>query len=99
MEDTIKKIEKKVRILFICRIIMWLICAGGCFYWIVWSFKIYQMEEYQPFDVHTYATAFRPYFNLGITISLVSITISLILRLISDRFKRELKNILYEVRK
>ena len=95
MNETIKEYEKKIRILFIFRIIMWIICAGGCVYWIYWSFKLYEMEE---FDAHIYATLFRPHFNIGISISIISITISLVLRLISDRHKRALKSILCEVR-
>ena len=95
MDETIKSYEKRIHTIFICRIIMWAICAGGFVYWIVWSFKLYDMEE---FDEHVYATLFRPHFNLGITISIVSITISLILRLYSDKNKRALKNYLCEVR-
>jgi len=95
MNETIKDYEKKIRILFIFRIIMWIICAGGCVYWIYWSFKLYEMED---FDAHIYATLFRPHFNIGISISIISITISLVLRLISDRHKRALKSILCEVR-
>ncbi|MBR4345158.1 MAG: hypothetical protein IKP88_21040 [Lachnospiraceae bacterium] len=96
MEETIKGFEKKIRRLFLCRIAMWIICASGCVYWIYWSFKLYEIEE--DFDAHTYATMFRPHFNLGITISIVSIIISLVLRLISDRYKKELKSILHGVR-
>ncbi|MCR5205400.1 MAG: hypothetical protein K6E47_10105 [Lachnospiraceae bacterium] len=94
-ENKIKQFEKKIRILFIIRIVMWIICAAGCVYWIYWSFKLYEIEE---FEVHTYATHFRPYFNLGITISLVSITISLILRLISDSYKRAMKEEMYRIK-
>ena len=95
MEEIIKSYEKKIRILFICRIVMWVICAAGCAYWIYWSFKLYMIME---FEVHAYATAFRPHFNLGITISLVSITISLLLRLKSDSYKKAMRKEMYKIK-
>ena len=97
MEQTIKDVEKKIKRLFIARIVMWVICAAGCVYWIIWSCKLYDQEPGE-LDIHVYATNFRPHFNLGITISIVSNTISLILRLISDKQKRDLKNLLCNVR-
>ena len=95
MEELIKSYEKNIRILFICRILMWVICAAGCAYWIYWSFELYMIME---FEVHAYATAFRPYFNLGITISLVSLAISLVLRLISDNYKKKMREEMCKVR-
>ena len=97
MEETIKGIEKKIRHLFLARIGMWIICAVGCVYWITWSFLLYDQEPGE-LDIHVYATNFRPHFNLGISISVISLTVSLILRLISDKHKRELKDMLCKVR-
>ena len=94
--NKIKGYERKIRIIFIVRCVMWLICAAGCAYWIYWSFKLYEVQDYAE-DYHLYATAFRPYFNLGITVSLVSITVSLVLRLVSDSFKRAMKQEMYKV--
>ena len=94
-ENYIRKCEKKIRILFIFRCMLWVVCALGFAYWIYWSFKLYEIEE---FELHTYATHFRPYFNKGITISIVSITISLVLRLISDSIKNNMKQHMYKPR-
>ena len=94
-EAIIKSYERKIHILFAFRILMWVICAAGCAYWIYWSFKIYELIE---FEEHTYATMFRPHFNLGISISLISITISLVLRLISDGMKKKMREEMYKVR-
>ena len=94
--DKIKTYEKKIRILFIFRCVMWAICAAGTIYWIYWSFKLYETKDYAE-DYHLYATAFRPYFNLGIAIALGSLFISLILRLISDSCKRAMKEEMFRV--
>ncbi|MCR5726319.1 MAG: hypothetical protein K6G24_02535 [Lachnospiraceae bacterium] len=94
-EKKIKSAEKKIHILFGLRVTMWLICASGFIYWIYWSFKLYEIEE---FELHTYATHFRPYFNTGITISIISITISIVFRIISDSIKRTMKEEMYKVR-
>lgn len=94
-EAKIKSYEKKIRILFIIRCMMWAICLAGFAYWIYWSFKLYEIME---FELHAYATAFRPYFKAGILVSVISITISLILRLISDSIKRTMKEEMYKVR-
>jgi len=95
MEEKIKAFEKKIKILFCFRILMWLVAVGGCVYWIYWSFKLYEVEV---FDAHIYATSFRPHFNLGISISLISLTVSLVLRLNSDRYKRQMNDLLHSVR-
>ena len=47
MEELIKSYEKKIHILFACRILMWVICAAGCAYWIYWSFKLYELIEFE----------------------------------------------------
>ena len=97
MEEKIKGLEKKIRTLFIFRILMWLTCAFGCGYWIYWSFKLYEILP-EDYDAHMYATSFRPYFNTGIIISLISLAVSFILRFISDKYKKEMKEELFKVR-
>ena len=94
-ESIIKSYERKIHILFAFRILMWIICAAGCVYWIYWSFKIYELIE---FEVHTYATMFRPHFNLGISISLISLAVSLVFRLISDNYKKKMREEMCKVR-
>lgn len=94
-ENKIKAFEKKIRILFIIRICLWLVCAFGFAYWIYWSFESYNYINET--DYHEYATFFRPYFRTGIIISVVSITVSLVLRLVSDATKREMKDEMYKV--
>ena len=95
-ENKIKAYEKKIRIRFIIRCILWAVCAFGAIFWIYWSFKTYDFID--DTDYHEYATVFRPYFYTGMTISIVSITISLILRLISDITKRNMKDEMYRVK-
>ena len=94
--EKIKQFEKKIRILFIIRCFLWVICLFGAIYWIYWSFESYNYINET--DYHEYATFFRPYFKTGMMISIISITISLILRLISDAIKRSMKEEMYKVK-
>ena len=75
-----------VRILFIIRIILWVIAAAATCYWIVWSFKLYGMGIY---DVHEYSFYLRPILGKGLLIAAVSICLSFILRSISDKLKKK----------
>ena len=75
--------EKKVRILFLIRIALWITAAAATFYWI---FKLYAMGIY---DVYEYSGYLRPIFGRGLLIAFVSLCISLILRSISDRIKAQ----------
>ena len=77
--------NKTVRILFIFRIILWITAAAATCYWIVWSFKLYNMGIY---DVYEYGDYFRPIFARGLLIAIVSICLSFILRSISDKIKK-----------
>lgn len=76
--------NKVVRILFIVRIILWIIATAATYYWIVWSFKLYNMGIY---DVHEYSENIRPILARGLLIAAVSICLSFILRSISDKLK------------
>lgn len=80
--------QKKIKIIFCIRILMWIICAAGCIYWIYWSFELYRRGIY---DVHEYGPAFRPHFRLGLMISACSLTVSIALRITSDALKRRFK--------
>ena len=77
--------DKIVRILFIIRIILWITAAAATYYWIAWSFKLYNMGYY---DVYEYSGYLRPILTKGLLIAAVSICLSLILRSISDRLKK-----------
>ena len=74
-----------VRILFAVRVALWIIAAAAAFYWIYWSFKLYDLGFY---DVHEYSSRLRPILGRGLLISLVSICISFILRAVSDKIKK-----------
>ena len=78
--------NKIVRILFIIRIFLWIIAAVATFYWIVWSFKLYNMGI---FDVHEYSSYLRPILAKGLLVAAVSICLSFILRSISDKLKKK----------
>jgi len=78
--------NKVVQVLFVIRIILCIIATIATFYWIVWSFKLFDMGIY---DVHEYSSYFRPIFGKGLLISVASICLSLILRSISDRIKKK----------
>ena len=80
-----KKGELAVKILFVVRILLWIVAAAATVYWIVWSFKMYDIVGY---DVHAYATAFRPLFYKALIVTFVSICVSFGLRSISDRIKK-----------
>ena len=77
--------KKIIRFLFIIRIILWITATVATYYWIIWSFKLYQMGI---FDVHEYSDYFRPIFGKGLLIAFVSICLSFILRGISDKIKK-----------
>lgn len=78
--------EKKIRTLFIVRLLLWIVAASATIYWIVWSFKLYSMGIY---DVEEYATVLRPIIYTGLIIAFVCIFISYFLGKKSDELKRE----------
>lgn len=78
--------NKIVRILFIIRVILWITAAAATYYWIAWSFKLYNMGIY---DVYEYSGYLRPVLGKGLLIAAVSICLSLILRSVSDRLKKK----------
>lgn len=79
---------KKIKRLFIARIVMWIVALGATVYWIYWNYKLYSLKI---FDVHAFATIFRPKFYTALVISIVAICISFYLRHISDGIKKKLK--------
>lgn len=81
--------NKIVRILFIIRIILWIVATVATYYWIAWSFKLYNMGI---FEEHEYSSYLRPILGKGLLVAAVSICLSLILRSISDKIKKTAKH-------
>ncbi len=79
------KEKKAVRVLFILRVILWILAFAATLYWIIWSFRLYDMGMY---DVHEYSSHLRPIFWRGFLSSVGCICLSLILRSISDKIKK-----------
>lgn len=85
---------KLVRIFFVFRVILWVTATAATYYWIAWSFKLYNMGY---FDVHEYSGYLRPILAKGLLIAFVCICMSLILRSVSDRIKKKEKEERYKV--
>jgi len=75
---------KKRKIMFMCRVVLWVVALAATIYWIYWSFHLYTLGYV---DEHEYAVAFRPIFIKGLFTSLVAVGISFILRIKSDHLK------------
>ena len=82
-----EELEKKIKQLFICRVILWILAAGACIYWIVLSFWLY---EHGIHEVHEYATYLRPRLYAALIFSVTCICISFGLRRKSDGYKNKL---------
>lgn len=79
---------EKVKRIFICRIILWILSAIVTGYWIVMSFVVYNNGNEDP---TSYAKVFRPIFYKCLLITAILIGISFILRSISDKIKADLR--------
>lgn len=77
--------EKKVKILFLCRMFLWFVALVATVYWIYWSFHLYTLGYA---DEHEYALVFRPIFARGLFISLAAVLLSFLLRAVSDSIKK-----------
>lgn len=84
------ELETKVKIIFGCRIVLWIVALVVTAHWIRYSFKLYEMNIY---DVHEYATYMRPVLYKGLVTAFLCICLSFILRAISDRIKKRIKEI------
>ena len=76
----------RVKRIFACRAVLWAIALGATIYWIWWSFEIYNMGIFDPYD---YAPMLRPVFTRCMLIAVAALVVCLILRAISDRIKKE----------
>ena len=90
MDDNIRELQQKIKTLFICRIVLWVIAAAACVYWIVLSFWLYEQGIH---EVHEYATYLRPRLYAGLIISFVCVGVSFWLRHISEGYKKQIKDI------
>lgn len=88
MEEVNSKAVKAVKIIFGIRIVLWIVALAATIYWAYWSFKIYALGIYDPYE---YAEIFRPIFRNGLFISIGAIIICLILRHFSDTIKQMYK--------
>lgn len=86
--------EKAVRIIFFIRILLWTVALAASFYWIYWSFHLYNIGI---FDVHEYASYLRPIFWKGFLISIAAVCVSLVFRSISDKLKKRINQKKYEL--
>lgn len=82
----LEKWEKTVRALWIARIVLWVIAGGATVYWVVMSFRMYDILG--TYDVYEYGQAFRPIFYTALLISFACVGVSFILRSISDKIKK-----------
>jgi len=82
--------EKKIKMLFGARIVMWITAAIFTIYWIWYSFKLYADSDSVTgtIDEHIYASQLRPVFYTCVLISVACVLISFGLRRISDRIKQ-----------
>lgn len=85
MDDNL---EKKMRKLLIIRVVLWILAAGGCVYWIAYSFWLYSVGIH---EVHDYATELRPRLYCALAFSLVCLGISFLVRRRYDDCKNRMK--------
>lgn len=78
------KEKNTIKILFIIRVVLWVISLVATIYWMYWSSHLYTLGFY---DEHEYAVAFRPIFARGLFTSLAAVAVSFVLRFISDGIK------------
>ena len=79
------KVEKKIRVLLIIRICLWIVAAVSTIYWISFSVKLHMEGIY---DVHTYATILRPVLYTCLVISLAAVCMSFVLHALAVRIRR-----------
>lgn len=78
--------EKKIKIIFAIRVLLWLVALGFTGHWLYWSFYLYHQEI---FEVGQYAEIFRPILYKDLAVSVACIVVCFILRKISDTIKKE----------
>ena len=81
-----EKAKKTIKILFIIRIVLWVIAFAATAYWIYYSFHLYSIgiflsEEYSPL--------LRPVLYKGLLIAVVSLVVAGLLHIRTAKLKRE----------
>ncbi len=86
-EDIMKeKAAKTVKLLFVVRVILWLIALICTAYWMYYSHKLHLDGI---FDPHEYATLLRPVLYTNLIISIVAVCASFALYALSRKIKKE----------
>ena len=85
------KISKKIRILFVIRLILWTIAAVATGYWMWYSEKLHADGIFEPSE---YAPLFRPVFYTGLIVAFVALCISFGLYALSQKLKRKMRRMM-----
>ena len=80
-----KKAKTQIIIIFVCRIILWVIALASTVYWIRYSFQLTMNEIYEPEE---YAPLLRPVLYVCVGIAVASIGLSFGLYAIAKRIKK-----------
>lgn len=78
--------DKIIKLLFAIRVILWIVALIATWYWISWSFKLYDLGY---MDETIYAQMLRPVFGKGLLISFLAIVASFLVRAISNNIKKK----------
>ena len=84
-----EEIAKKVKILLIVRIILWITALGATAYWIWYSFKLTVDGIYDPY---VYASMLRPVMYLCILIAVAAVLIAFALYRKSRELVKKMKS-------
>ncbi|MBR3525266.1 MAG: hypothetical protein IKO11_05415 [Lachnospiraceae bacterium] len=81
-----KKARKKIFILFIIRIFLWLVAAVSTVIWMYYSGKLHQDGIFDPFE---YATLLRPVLYTCLIISIVAVCTSFALYAVTKKIRKK----------
>jgi len=80
-------IEKKIKLLFAARVILWIIALISTGYWMWYSGELYDEGFYDPFQ---YSSRLRPVLYTGVIIAVAAICISFVLYGVSRKLKKQM---------
>ena len=81
-------ISKKIRILFVGRVILWIIALVSTGYWMWYSGELYELEIS---NTEEYAARLRPVLYTGIIVAVAAIGISFLLYAQSQKLKKSME--------
>ncbi len=81
-----KKVKTQIIIIFVCRIILWVIALASTVYWIRYSFQLTMNEIYEPEE---YAPLLRPVLYTCVIIAVVAIALSFALYALAKHIKKK----------